>query len=107
MSIVANGLGQPEQGAIVAAGLGASEPAAPGAISAHLTGTASVTATLTAVGGSAGLRRSGRRRITYTVATPGYMHATLTATASVAADIEFTVNFDDTDLIELLLVGAL
>lgn len=45
MAIVARGLGQPEDGALVAAGLGTAEPAAPGTMSAQLVGTGSLTAT--------------------------------------------------------------
>lgn len=48
MAIVAGGLGQPEHGAIVAAGLGASEPQAPGAMSGTAIGAATCVGTLSA-----------------------------------------------------------
>ncbi len=46
-NIVTHGLGQPDEGAIVALGMGASEPAPPGAISATLSGSGAISATLT------------------------------------------------------------
>jgi hypothetical protein len=46
VAIVARGLGQPEDGALVAAGLGTAEPAAPGAMAALIVGVGTVTATL-------------------------------------------------------------
>lgn len=49
-NIVTHGLGQPDEGAIVTLGMGASEPAPLGAISATLSGSGSLTATLTATG---------------------------------------------------------
>lgn len=49
-NIVTHGLGQPDEGAIVALGMGASEPAPPGAMSATLSGSGSLTAALTATG---------------------------------------------------------
>lgn len=45
-NIVTHGLGQPDEGAIVALGMGASEPAPPGAMSATLTGSGALTATI-------------------------------------------------------------
>ena len=47
-TIVTSGYGQPEEGAIVAGGMGATEPAPPGSISASLSGVGTITATLTA-----------------------------------------------------------
>lgn len=49
-NIVTHGLGQPDEGAIVALGMGASEPAPPGAMSATLSGSGALTAALTATG---------------------------------------------------------
>lgn len=66
MPIVAGGLGLPEQGAIAAGGYGQTEPAAPGAMSATLTGSGTCTATLTATGATpafAGRRRKGPRHV--------------------------------------------
>lgn len=110
MAVVAGGLGLPEHGAIVSQGLGASEPANPGAITATIGAGAALTATLTATssqsaGGLRPARRPQRTRTTHPI--PAYMAATLTAAASLTADIEFTANFDDLDLEVLLLVGAI
>lgn len=111
MAVVAGGLGLPEHGAIVSQGLGASEPANPGAIAATIGAGAALAATLTATssqsagGGLRPARRPQRTRTPNPI--PAYMAATLTAGATLTADIEFTANFDDLDIETLLLVGAL
>lgn len=107
MSIVSSGLGQPEQGALVAGGLGLSEPVAPGSISAALNGSATITATLTAVSGAIRAAGNRRNRRTYFTPTVANISAAITAGATLSADIEFTANFDDLDIETLLLVGAL
>ena len=60
MAIVTGGLGQPEEGALVAGGLGHSVALQPGSMSAHLSGTGALAAAATADGHlSAGLSGSG------------------------------------------------
>jgi len=49
-NLVTHGLGLPDEGAIVTQGLGASEPAPPGAMSATLAGSGSLAAALAATG---------------------------------------------------------
>ncbi len=110
MAIVARGLGLPEDGSLVAAGLGTTE-ADPNAMVAALSGSGSISATLTAAGGSVStpsphgkwdgmLQPPRRRRV-------GAMGAELSGTAPLTAEITFTVNFDDQDFETLLLVGAI
>lgn len=105
MAIVARGLGQPEAGAIVSDGLAATEPAAPGSISATLTGTSTLTADLTATGA---VLPSGRF-----LAAPwllerkqvAAMSATLTGSSSLSAHLDFSTDFD-AELELLLLAGV-
>ena len=105
MAIVVRGLGLPEDGALVAGGLGVSE-SNPGAITATLSGSSSLTATLTAGdatpppvpsgnGGSHGARLYRRK--------PTAISARLVGSSSLRADLSFVANFDDSD-IELLLM---
>lgn len=107
MPIVTGGLGLPEEGALVAAGLGVAEPAPPGAISAALTGGASITALLIAnptppsrYGSGGGVIDRTPRPIV------GVMAARITATAAVNAEITFSMDFD-AEIEQLLLVGAI
>ena len=113
MAIVARGLGQPEDGALVVGGLG-TVTVGPNAMSATLTGTSTLTATLTAgdveppvVGGGA----PGGARVRFVqlpplVNQPRSISATLTGSGELTAHLDFTVDFD-AELEQLLLVGAL
>jgi hypothetical protein len=109
MSLVTGGLGQPEQGAIVAGGLGAAEPTAPGAIAGTATGVATCTGTLTGTtsqppppiyGHSGWTRPTPRPRpVRY-----GDMAGATSGTSTCVGRIDFSFNwaaFDDADL-ELL-----
>jgi hypothetical protein len=103
VAIVAHGLGQPEEGALVVAGLGVSETN-PNALRAVLSGSSSLTANLTDGAmpeppapsvGSPGFRGwvipvppQGPKAI------PGRLHASLTGGSSLTAAIDFTIDPD-------------
>lgn len=104
MAIVAHGLGQPEQGAIVAGGLGATE-VDPNALRAVLSGSGAILATLTDGAtpeppAPAGTGSPGFQGWVIPVpqqapkAKPGHLVATLTGTSSLTASIDFTIDPD-------------
>lgn len=70
MAIVSRGLGQPEAGAIVTAGLGASETD-PNAITAHLFGVGTLTADLTAASGDIAATLAGTSSLAATLTSVG------------------------------------
>lgn len=105
MAIVTRGLGQPEDGSIVAGGLGATEPDL-NAMVAVITATGSLTGTLTATGEEptddyAGHFLSGielarkrkaavdqlKKRRRALTPTPAYISAAITATSRMQADL--------------------
>lgn len=136
MAIVSRGLGQPEAGAIVTAGLGVSETD-PNALHAHIYGTSSVLADLTGTGGNElAATLTGTSTLTAeltaeTVVSPGGggggggrswpiplkrprpelrpapLAAHLYGAATLTAELTFTVDFDAIDIELLLLVDAI
>ncbi len=111
MSLVTGGLGQPEQGAIVAGGLGAAEPTAPGAIAGTATGVATCTGTLTGTtgqpsqpirgGGFVSPRFPDREQKIY-----ADLAGVAVGSASCTGGLDFSFNwaaFDDADLEVLVL----
>jgi hypothetical protein len=132
MAIVARGLGQPEDGALVAGGLGTSEPAPAGSISATIAGTSSLTAELTAAtpSGAMAVAIAGTSSLTAVLtatgvqpgqpsggntspwlsfkrgAIAGEMSARLAGSSFLTADLDFSIDFD-AELEQLLLIGAL
>ena len=105
MAIVARGLGLPEDGAIVAGGFGTVE-VDPNAMSATLTGSGTILATLSVADTGPVYTLAGGARRQRFIPTRGEMAATLTAAITLTGDLDFTVNFD-AELEQLLLVGAL
>lgn len=106
MAIVAQGLGQPEDGALVAGGLGLTEQVA-GAITAHLTGGGTLTATLTATGTTGGHPAGGATRTFYIPAPPPRIVAPIAAHLSGSGDLYAWVTAEDyetDDELVLLLV---
>jgi hypothetical protein len=108
MAIVTRGLGLPEDGAIVAGGLGTAEVNA-NAMAATLTGSSTLVATLTATGspppptsGGGGVRSTP----IIPRAKPVNITACLSGRATIRATLTYTINFD-AELEQLLLVGAL
>lgn len=119
MAIVARGLGQPEDGALVAGGLGRSTGgggATPGPMVAALVGTGTLTGELTATGSIVGGSPGGAlppgyfqwpsQRPQRPQTKPRQMVATLGGIGTLTGDLGFTVDFD-AELEQLLLVGAL
>ena len=112
MAIVARGLGQPEDGSLVAGGLGTTEPDL-NAMVASLSGSGTITATLTATttvvatGGHSGkwdgILQPPRRRQTVAA----FMSADLHGSSRLHAEITFSANFDDLDFEVLLLAGSI
>ena len=112
MSIVARGLGQPEDGPIVAGGLGSNGGAPSGSfrnMAATITATASLTATLETSGTpepppaqtvTGGTFRRHPRQAPILVS----MSAVITCTSSMSATAETSMNFD-ADLEQLLLIS--
>lgn len=100
MTILTGGLGQPES-PIVTAGLGASEPAAAGAITAHLSGAGALTGALTGGDASTPTAPAGKPWTTaiplgpQTI--PTHVTAALTGAATLTADLGYTL---DTTVIE-------
>jgi hypothetical protein len=99
MPIVVGGLGLPEEGSLVAGGLGVSE-SSPNAMSATLAGTSSLTATLTGVDNSGppvaqpmggGAAWYPLDRIT---TRPGRMAATLTGSSHLTARLDYEIDVD-------------
>jgi hypothetical protein len=117
MAIVSRGLGLPEDGAIVAAGLGVTEQV-PGAMTATLAGVGTLTAALTYTGGAepdTGLSgpRTAVRIIPPKFKPPrhrkplvvvGHMTARLTGTGTLTAELGFEIRFRDQDLEQLLIL---
>jgi hypothetical protein len=122
MAIVAKGLGQPESGSVVAAGMGAAgEPSGGGFlnVAVNVTAESEVTIAAEVVGGETppttpptgggGWRPNWRRQYEPAITRdPQYVDFTLTveaaSVATITADISY--NFDD-ELELLLLVGAI
>lgn len=120
MPLVTGGLGQPESGAIVAGGLGASETN-PNAMRATLAGTSGLTATLTngsapptpppepTTGGGRNhylpSTKSLRPRIEY-APTPAWATAHLSGTSRVTAHLDYVIDPDvlAAELVHLLLL---
>lgn len=109
MAIVAHGFGTPEAGALVVLGLGATE-ADQNAIAAHLTGSASLSATLTVSSADAEQPAAGYewRPLTRPVPPriPWPITARLTGGSALAADLVGVFDFDG-ELEQLLLAGVL
>lgn len=108
MAIVAHGFGTPEAGALVVLGLGAAE-VDENAIAAHLTGTSTVTGTLTATTASdetgGGYEwRPLTRPVPPRIAWP--ITARLSGGSTLTADLVGVFDFDG-ELEQLLLVGAI
>ena len=109
MAIVTRGLGQPEDGALVALGLAVVEQV-PGAITAILSGSSSVTASLTSTSVEpetpAGGFPFGEVVVLppYRPAVVGEMSARLAGSSNVTAAIDFTI---DADLLVAQLTDAL
>ena len=109
-NIVTGGLGLPEEGSLVTGGMGATAPELPGAISATLTGTGTVTAYLAdgstpepePSGGSWPLHYFTPQPAPVTT-TVGHLAATLTGSSRVFADATTTehqpTGFDDLALL--------
>jgi len=102
VAIVAHGLGQPEQGAIVALGLGATE-VDPNALRATLSGSGAITADLTDGGAPAPVAAGSPHFRTSWVTPvlpqapepiPGRLEATLTGSGHLAAVIDFGIDAD-------------
>lgn len=102
MAVVLGGLGQPERGSLAAFGLGAAE-SDPNAMRAALSGSCSITATLTGVDnnepatatGKPAFRSSWVRPIPqYPRATPSALAAHLTGGSDVTASLDFTLDAD-------------
>lgn len=109
MALVTHGLGQPEDGALVALGLAVSEQV-PGALVALLAGSSSVSATLDsttiAPEQPAGGFPFGQVVVLppYRPAVVGDLVATLAGSSSVTASLDFAI---DTDLLVAQLTDAL
>lgn len=89
MTVATGGYGLPEEGSLVTGGMGASEPAAPGAISATLTGTGSVTAAITSTDQVPGVTFGGGA--SRPLRTIGVLSADLSGSSRLTAAIDFDV----------------
>lgn len=108
MPIVAHGLGLPEEGALVAGGLGLTEQVA-GAMSATLTGSGTLTATLTTTTTNTPpadpqTGRPGNWRPKKKPAVTVELSARLGGRSTFAADLDVAVHMDDLDFEQLLVL---